>query len=279
MPWMLNEAESLKSKLSGITTPAPTQGETADVEVWFRNPENELRDMTFPSVVLEFASVTKADDREHRGSTYLPYTPEPYTSPSPTTNAGGQVQEWDTTTDFDPTFSPFLVQDYPIPYNIDFVATAYARFEYQLLALVDTLSSLEYLPSRFGYLEVAADDTVRTLDVIGGPEIISNRDREGRRLFQAVYRVRVCSELNLYDVEQIVAWVKQVNLTLETIPSEGNLWRSTLNGVDFNAIGTETFTGTLTSALTGATLASAGSETISGRLSTTLAGATLAAHS
>jgi hypothetical protein len=49
--------------------------------------------------------------------------------------------------------------------------------------------------------------------------LVSARDSEGRRLFQAIYSVRVVSELNLYDVEQITSRINSVSLDLHTFPA------------------------------------------------------------
>ena len=218
MPWLLNEAAAIKSKVSGLTVTDSESPSGRPVEVWFRDPENELRDMTFPSIVLEYSGINKASDREHRGITYLPYIPEGFgTSPVPTVDpvTGADVL-WDPGED-DVNLSPFRVADYPIPYNIDFTVTVYSRFQTELMPLMGTLAQNDRLPSRFGYVEVPEDGTVRTLDLIGGPEIVAERDSEGKRLFRAVYSVRVVSELNLFDVMQITSRINTVALDLHTI--------------------------------------------------------------
>jgi hypothetical protein len=224
MPWLRNEASAFKQKFTGLTTPTPNQGAPADVGVWFRTPENEIRDMTFPAIVLEYAGVNKADEREHRGVTTLPYIPEEFPDAGyqsvdeqtgePVTFSPGLPEG----EDFDPNNSPFKVRDYPIPYDVDFTVTIYSRYQDQLLPLVTALSKIDRIPPRFGYLEVPEDGTVRSLFVIGGPELVTGRDGEGRRLFQAVYRVRVPSELSLYDIEQITTRINSVSLDLHTIP-------------------------------------------------------------
>jgi hypothetical protein len=224
MPWLVNEAKALKEKVSGLKV---TDGVSTnrDVKVWFRDPENEVRDMTYPSLVLEYGNISKASDREHRGGTTLGYIPEefqpgpvasidPLTGVDVTFDPGGTEGE-----DFDPSYSPFKVRDYPIPYNLDFTVTLYSRFQTELIPLVAQLARTDRLPERFGYLEVPEDGTIRTLDLVGGPELVSARDSEGRRLFQAIYSVRVVSELNLYDVEQITSRINSVSLDLHTFPA------------------------------------------------------------
>lgn len=221
MPWLDNEAQALKEKVSGLTL-SDAASNNRTVEAWFRNPENELRDMTFPSVVLEYGAVSKADDREHRsGLTYLPYIPEQF-GPGPVNSVDSEGNDvvFDTTQDFDPHNSPFRTHDYPIPYNIDFTITLYSRFQSELMPLIGKLAEIDRLPSRFGYLEVPQDGTIRTMDLLGGPEIVSERDGDGRRLFMAVYSVRVVSELSVYDVYEITKRINSVNLDLKTITAD-----------------------------------------------------------
>lgn len=222
MPWISNEARALKTKLDGLTV-TDAASTNRPVAVWYRVPENEVRDMTFPSIVMEHGNISKASDREHRGVTTLPYIPEDFqpgpvasldeqTGTAVTFDPGGTSGE-----DYNPNYSPFKVRDFPLPYNLDFTVTLYSRFQTELMPLVAQLAHIDRIPERFGYLEVPEDGTIRTLDLIGGPEIIGTRDAAGRRLFEAVYAVRVLSELNLYDVEQITTRINSVSLDLQTI--------------------------------------------------------------
>jgi hypothetical protein len=217
---MLNEAGALKNKLSGLIIKGE-DGADLEVPVWFRNPENEIRDMTFPSIVMEYGAVSKASDREHRaGRTYLGYIPEEY-GPGPVQTLGhdGLPRTFDTTQDFDPTTSPFMTYDYPIPYNIDFTLTVYTRFENQLLPIVGALGKIDRIPVRFGYLEVSQDGTVRSMDLMAGPEIVPERDAAGKRVFRAVYSVRVASELALHDVYEIGQRINSVHLDVKRFTS------------------------------------------------------------
>lgn len=220
MPFMLNEADALKAKLGGIQV--NDSSGSREIPVYFRNPENELQDMTFPSIVMEYGSVTKADDREHRGVTTLPYIPEGY-GPGPVASidtlsgvdvefSGGQDGK-----DFDPSLSPFKVKDWPVPYNIDFTITIYSRFQTELMPIIAELAMVDRIPSRFGFLEIPQDGTTRTLDLMAGPEIVAERDAGNRRVFRAVYSVRVTSELNLFGVELITSLINRVDIDLRVL--------------------------------------------------------------
>lgn len=223
MPFVLNEAEALKEKLSGIQI-SDVNG-SREVPVYYRNPENELRDMTFPSIVLEIGGVQKADNREHRGITKLGYIPEGM-GPAPVPSisdgvdimfSGGQDGE-----DFDPEDSPFKVKDWPVPYNLDFTVTVYSRFQSELIPITIELAMVDRIPTRFGWLEIPQDGTTRSLDLMAGPEIVGERDAGNRRIFRAVYSVRVASELNLFGVQVITTLINRVDIDLRrfnAIPS------------------------------------------------------------
>jgi hypothetical protein len=222
MTWILNEDAAIKQKFNGLTVTgdgnAPPLGH--DVAVRFRLPETELADATFPMVVIEHAGISKADDREHRGHTNLTYVPEGVD------DQGIIVKDPETGLDvvwgveggtFDPNLSPFKVDDYPIPYNIDYQVTVYARLQNHLTELIAKLAVIDRIPARFGYVEIPQDGTVRTLDLLGGPMVEPDRDSDGKRVFRAVYSIRVVSELNLYEVRRFQTYVQSVDLQVNRI--------------------------------------------------------------
>lgn len=222
MPFVVNEAGAIKRKLSGLRV-NDSSGDR-EIPVFFRDPENEIRDMTFPAIVVEHGAVTKADDREHRGTTKLGYIPEGF-GPAPVPSIddvtkddmeffGGQDGE-----DFDPETSPFKVKDWPVPYNIDFTISVYSRFQSELMPIIHQLAMVDRIPSRFGYLDIPEDGTNRSMDLMAGPEIVAERDAGDRRVFRAVYSVRVASELNLFGVMVITTRINRVDLDLRLIPA------------------------------------------------------------
>lgn len=219
MTWLLNEDAALKEKFIGLTVTdgtAPPSGRP--VAVRFRLPETELADATFPMIVLDHAAISKADDREHRGMTTLPYIPEGNVEQSyQVYDDDWNLVTWDPQVGPSVNLSPIRVPDYPIPYNIDYDVTVYARKQNHITQLVAALTDIERIPSRFGYVQVGADGTTRTLDLLGGPEIVAEKDRDGKRIFRAVYSVRVVSELNLYGYSVANNWAQDVEITLERL--------------------------------------------------------------
>lgn len=206
MPFIFSEDYAIKQKLQGLTVVDETA--TVDgrgVAVRFRLPETEVANVEYPQVIIDPPSIRKADEREHRGSIYLPYVPETYQGTSVTgidRDNGVMVPNWDPATS-SVEQSPFL-SDFPIPFDFDYQITVETRKQSHLTQLLLALAQVNYLPARFGYLEVPADGTVRSLFLQGGPEIMTMKDVDSKRLFRAVYLIRIASELSPYQYQQIL---------------------------------------------------------------------------
>ena len=217
MAWLLNEEAAIKHKFTGLTVSdgnAPSSG-TLPVAVRFRLPQTELADATYPLVVIDGPEMSKADDREHRGTVRLPYAPEGMPTTVMVPDEKGNMVTWNTQDEngFDVTLSPYK-SDVPIPYNFDYTIAVYARMESHLASLMSQLARWDRIPARFGFLEIPQDGTTRTLDLIGGPVIERDRDENDKRIFRAVYTVRVVSELDPSTVTQIENYVHNVDLTV-----------------------------------------------------------------
>lgn len=185
MPFLLAEDTALKAKLQGLVVHDATSG-SADRKVLVRyaNPEYELADATFPLVLISHTRIAKDEDREHRGMVTVGYAPEGY-------------EPWDDL--MDPNKSPYRAE-VPIPLNIDYQIDAFARKELHLIEMVGQISRFHFLPARLGYLAVEADNTVRRLDLLGGPDFTESKDQQGKRLFAATWAIRISSEIFLSDL-------------------------------------------------------------------------------
>jgi hypothetical protein len=192
MPWIYSEDGALKTKLSGLTVSDVNDG-ALPVKVRFRTPENELGRITYPLIVIDHTATSVGHNREHRGFIQVPYAPEGYAN---------WVQPTDTS--IDPSVSPYYGEE-PIPMNIDYQITLYTRKAMHGVTLVPTLSTMAYLPPRFGYLQVLDDGTIRTLEVLGGPEPSDALDADGKRTFMWTYAVRVYSEIFLSALTTLLA--------------------------------------------------------------------------
>ncbi len=209
MPWLLAEDAALKNKLQGLKVTdinAPAGGRP--VAVRFRLPETELADMTYPTVVIDHAGISKDDEREHRGYIQIPYAPEGYAN-------------WaaaDTPNSFDPTKSPYY-GNFPIPMNIDYTVTLYSRKQMHNQSLIGSLTATSRLHPRYAYLAIPEDGTVRRLELMGGPETVTENDPDGKRIFRTLYSVRVSSELvpeQIDTVTKVLTTVLTLNYTTGT---------------------------------------------------------------
>lgn len=226
MPFIFNEDYAIKAKFQGLTVSDETASpQGRKVAVRFRLPETELANSTFPQIIIDPPQIRKADEREHRGPTYLPYVPEAYSAGGGPDPVVGLDRDNKTTVNWDPANSsvdqsPFFVQDYPIPFDFDYQITVETRKQSHLTQLMLALSQVDYIPYRFGYLEVPADGTVRSLFLMGGPEIMTVKDTDSKRLFRAVYLVRISTEMSTYQYKQITTGdlIQHVTLDVEEIP-------------------------------------------------------------
>jgi len=206
MPWLLNEDEALKKKLQGLSIPA-TNGDQ-NVAVRFKNPEDELASFTYPLILISHGPISRAEEREHRGYIELPYSPE------------GFAEDLHIESDLGHTG---YFSDFPIPYNLDYVVEVYSRFARDDRRLLATLSTMDYLPERFGYLEIPEDGTIRRLDLIGGPETSEEKDENNKRLFLTSFVIRVSSELTLAQIE-LLTNVETVAIDLVEIDDPDHLY-------------------------------------------------------
>jgi len=212
MPWLLNEDAALKLKLQGLTV-SDANSSNRPVPVRFRLPETEVADLTFPIIVISHDGWYPAPERMHSGYAKLPYAPEGYNPWFADTGAA--------TTTFDPTDSPYYSW-FPVPYNFDYQITVYARLMHEhTIPLVSALAQYSRLDPRIGFLDIPQDGTKRTMQLLGGPELQTGKDNNGKRLFWVNYKVRVFSELVPSVIQPILA--NRVNLDLSVYNSTQDL--------------------------------------------------------
>lgn len=182
--WIYNEDAALKFKLQGLQVFDANASGGRNVPVRFRLPEDELATLTYPCIIIEHLPASFAPERAHRGYGQLPYAPDGY-----------PIWWSPTATEYDPKKSPYWSQ-FPLPYNLDYKVTLYCRkMPEHLQPLVAQLALQPYLPPQFGFLNIPQDGTVRNMFLLQGPEIEYGKDQDNKRLFRAVYMVRVMSEV------------------------------------------------------------------------------------
>jgi hypothetical protein len=175
MTFLLGEDAAIRQLLQGITVidqKATGENTPREVNVWFGMPDQEIRAQSYPYITIDMIDVLRDSTREMRGT--VSQERYPYLFAENTATAG-----------------TYLQRDLPIPVNIDYQITTYARHprhDRQLLAAV----MYDRLPLRFGTLEVE-DNTIRRLDVLD----VAKRDmvEQGKRLFMNAFTVRVSSEV------------------------------------------------------------------------------------
>ena len=198
MSFLLEEDEALRNLLKDMFVTdqksVTEDGPQRKVGVWFGQPDQEIRNQSYPYITIDMIDIAEAFDRAHRGKVNPNYYEDPDTM---TTGVN-----WDTDLHGKD-------MDFPIPVNIDYQITTYARqprHDRQILA------QLLYtkIPLRFAVLNVGENTqfgTTRRLDVLD----ISKRDitEQGKRLFVNAITVRVSSEIapstfnKLYKVQEL----------------------------------------------------------------------------
>ena len=181
MTFLLSEDKALRDLLLNLTVTdqksVNEEGPQRKVGVWFGQPDQEIRAQSYPYITIDMIDIAEDFSRAHRGKVKPEYMDDPVTGPDGETSYDDETQNWQI--------------DYPIPVNIDYQITTYAR---QPRHDREILAQLMYtkIPLRFGVL-MPDDSTVRRLDVLD----ISKRDvtESGKRLFVNAITVRVSSEI------------------------------------------------------------------------------------
>lgn len=189
MTFLLSEDKAMRLNLQGMVV--HDQRATGDeaprqVAVFFGQPDQELRAQSYPYITIDMIDINRDLTREMRGVVNQNVLNTGYLSPAEVPEGGG----WEITL--------------PIPVNIDYQITTYARqprHDRELLAQL----LYERLPLRFGQLSLD-DNTVRRLEVMD----YSKRDitEQAKRLFVNAVTVRVTSEVSqgtLYTLTQVQA--------------------------------------------------------------------------
>lgn len=196
MTFLLSEDKALRlwlqelvvhdQKADGVDTPR-------QVGVWFGQPDQELRPQSYPYITIDMIDVQRDPAREMRG--YV--KPEYMDPPEFVHNAAGELVE------YDPSLHDWQIE-LPIPVNIDYQITTYARHPRHDRELLSQLLH-QKLVLRFGQLDIE-DGTNRRLEVMD----VSKRDvtEQAKRLFVNAITVRVSSEIvqatlqELYKVQE-----------------------------------------------------------------------------
>lgn len=161
---------------SSAATGTVTNGVLRKVSVYFGQPDQEIREQSYPYITIDMIDIAEDPARAHRGLTKPSYLPDP------STNQSGAAYDEET--------DNWYIH-WPIPVNIDYQITAYSRQPRHDRQILGQMLSNK-IPMRFAVLE-PDDGTVRRLDLLD----VSKRDvtEQGKRLFVNAFTVRVSSEI------------------------------------------------------------------------------------
>lgn len=178
MPIILNEDKAIKAMLQGVKV-SDSANALRPVGVWFGQPDMEIRDQVYPYITIDFIGYSEDFERAHRGMITMPYYPEGVDTGTVNQDGSGAKQ---------------YKTEVPIPVNLDYQITTYARQPRHDRALMAEMLSGQRIPLRFGLLVVPEDKTVRRMDLLGFSKK-DTTDQNGKRLFSNVYNVRVSAEV------------------------------------------------------------------------------------
>jgi hypothetical protein len=194
--FLIDEDKALREKLQGMTVSdqkSASDNQNRNVGVWFGQPDQEIRNQSYPYITIDMVSVDRDTEREMRGLN-SPWYLDP-----------GNLGE-----------NEAYLAELPIPVMITYQVTTYARHPRHDREIIAQLLSQKF-PLRFGYLSVPTgkvdgsgipENTLRRLDILG----VSKRDvtEQAKRLFVNAITVRVSSEV-VQSVVRILNTVTEVH--------------------------------------------------------------------
>lgn len=198
--FILDIDEAMKAKVDHVAWVTDEDGtKQREVKAFFRWPQTEVTDQTFPFIVVDRLSLARAADREQRSSdTLIPYTPKGYTAP--------------------PTDEFLHTDEMPIPFDFIYQITLHSRFWFHDTRIVEQMMQDHLLPPRGGYLIVG--DTYRPL-FIDGPMDATGMDPQpggrGKRHFRKVWTCTTSGELFQKDIDFIA---RATTLSTTITPTE-----------------------------------------------------------
>jgi len=182
---IVNEDRALKQLLMGMTVSDNRQS-NRPVKVFYGQPDVEITDQTYPYITIDLIDADEATERAMRGIIELQYQPE------------GAPKRED---------GHGLKTDYPIPYDLVYQITTYARDPRHDRKIMNQIA--RRLGGRYHSLYVPEDNTERSMFLTN--TLKRDLTEANRRLFSNAYTVVVYSELIPADIEK-VAQVKKVDL-------------------------------------------------------------------
>lgn len=205
MPWIEEEEYLLKDKLGGfVVTDASSPVGGRPVKVWFRYPEMEERDITYPFLTIDLINISEALDRSQRGGQQRP-TVQGYRPPDmATVAAAGKT----------------LVTEWPVAMNLDYQVTTWARNIQHDRQLLRTMWAK--FPGRYGSLggndiPYVRPFSAQLMSMVPGDRL----DEFGKRQFRKLFTLRIFSELWASEIKEITN-VTGIDIIIPVDPGTGD---------------------------------------------------------
>ena len=205
--FILGEDLALRRLLSGVTVSdqkSISDNQQRQVGVFYGQPDQELRAQSYPYMTIDLVDIERDPMREMRGTTNADYLKPIHFGVDGATN---------------------MITDLPIPVNLIYQITTYARNPRHDRQILSTLLSTKLI--RFGVLEVFEKDvvdsvantetvtsTMRRLDLLSVAKS-DNNSEQAKRLYRNVFTVRVSSEM-LQSALRALYSVLEVHLDVPT---------------------------------------------------------------
>lgn len=193
-PFILAEDRAIKAHLQGLTV-SDEKVSNRQVKVWYGYPDVEIREQSYPYILIDLIDISPASDRQHSGVLY-------------DNDYRGTVQ---------PSPGNSYSYEYPVAYDLLYQVSTYSRHPRHDRALALALHNK--FPSKYGHLavpnEIGTEVGYRHMFLEGFAKQDSVESDSGtRRLLRNVFTVRVISEMTPQDVLDATKSVETIHLTL-----------------------------------------------------------------
>ena len=205
---------AMKDKVSGIYVSDRRAGANGrQVAAYFRAPPSEMRDVSYPHIIIDRMYFRPARSREQRSERlFIPYVPKGF--PDPGVDGNGNQRSLATT-------------EAPIPYDFAYQITSFSRSYEHDREVQTAMLSNDRFPPRGAYLVVGdpPNQTVRQMFVSDDSPREDSRmmPQEGgvpKRLFRSIWTVSVSGELfqrDLQNLQQVTGI--DLNVGIGTFPA------------------------------------------------------------
>lgn len=185
--FILREEEGLKTYLSDIhitAPPGPPAGQ--DVQVWYRNAQQEVRERKYPYITIDLIDISESQEQGRHNNGRVKLSRLAYAPPGPVLQEIADHQ---------------YLAERPMPVNLDFQITSHARYARHDRALWGAL--LRKFPGRWGALAIPGDGTARSMFLLATAGDAEVGENQQQRLFRRIFTVRVLSELWPADIRSV----------------------------------------------------------------------------